>query len=276
MLEIASAGSLPTGATLTPGVPLTGPSPLSTTFDWTPSAVGTEFVTLSVSDGRLTTQCTMTINTTVAPVCGMPSFGSPSVDNSAKTVIETINANASSGLTLIEFKDSNGNPYLMGGMVTDSDGFVQDPADPYRFYWDSAANGPAPTTASFEITATASELRYYIIATNGCQNVHISDPVWEMGAISDIVVLDGASPNPFNSNTTVRFTLPRAMEVSVTVYDLMGREITTLVDGFLSAGSQEVQWDGHTADGAAVSSGVYLYRLSAPGYSETRRVTLLR
>ena len=78
-------------------------------------------------------------------------------------------------------------------------------------------------------------------------------------------------PNPFNPSTEIRFNLPRASEVRLTVHDLLGRKVATLVDERLPAGSQTV-----TFDAGNLSSGVYLYRLQADGYSETRKMLLVK
>ena len=85
--------------------------------------------------------------------------------------------------------------------------------------------------------------------------------------------LDQNYPNPFNPVTTISFTLPESDEVNVAVYDVLGREVTTLLDGeSLQAGTHEVQFDG-----SGVSSGVYLYRVSLDsGQQLTRRMTLVK
>jgi hypothetical protein len=78
-------------------------------------------------------------------------------------------------------------------------------------------------------------------------------------------------PNPFNPKTTFTFTLPSRSFVTLKVYDLIGREIATLVNNYLFAGSYSQQWDA-----ANVSSGIYFYRLQAGSYSETKKLILLK
>ncbi len=70
-------------------------------------------------------------------------------------------------------------------------------------------------------------------------------------------------PNPFNPSTTIRFGLPIAASVRLTVYDALGREITTLQKGELGAGYVTLSWDGTNGSGARVASGVYFYRIEA-------------
>jgi len=88
--------------------------------------------------------------------------------------------------------------------------------------------------------------------------------------------LVGASPNPFNPVTTIMFELAAPGEVSVTVYDVSGRMIRSLVDGRLPAGMHEVTWNGLDGSGSAVASGVYFYRLVAGEVVQTRKMVLLR
>jgi hypothetical protein len=84
-------------------------------------------------------------------------------------------------------------------------------------------------------------------------------------------------PNPFNPSTTIRFDLPQAGEVELTIYDVSGRLVNTLLNGVLMpAGLSEVAWGGIDADGRSVPAGVYLYRLYVGGYSETKRMVLVK
>lgn len=83
-------------------------------------------------------------------------------------------------------------------------------------------------------------------------------------------------PNPFNPRTTVSFELAQASRVQLEVYDLRGRLVASLLNEERGAGSHQVIWTGKDMQGRAVASGVYLYRLRAFGYDETRRMTLVR
>ena len=86
----------------------------------------------------------------------------------------------------------------------------------------------------------------------------------------------GNYPNPFNPGTTIRYALPASAPVRVTVYNMLGREIATLVDGVRPAGAHEVYWDGRDALGRTVPSGLYLYRLETPRQTSSRTMTLLK
>jgi hypothetical protein len=83
-------------------------------------------------------------------------------------------------------------------------------------------------------------------------------------------------PNPFNPETTIRFTLPSSERVALSVYAANGALVRTLVDGVQPSGTHNITWDGHDSKGNAVSSGVYFYRLSAGKFNETRKMVLLK
>lgn len=83
-------------------------------------------------------------------------------------------------------------------------------------------------------------------------------------------------PNPFGRETTLSFVLPRAARAELSVFDLSGRRLRTLVQGEIGAGNHQIAWDGTDAEGRRLSAGVYLYRLEALGESLTGRMTLLR
>ncbi|GMQ81967.1 MAG: hypothetical protein BMS9Abin05_1405 [Rhodothermia bacterium] len=78
-------------------------------------------------------------------------------------------------------------------------------------------------------------------------------------------------PNPFNPVTSIRFSLPNATHVSLRVFDLLGREVDTLVDELLSSGQHEVQFDA-----SSLASGIYIYKLESESESLTRTMTLLK
>lgn len=78
-------------------------------------------------------------------------------------------------------------------------------------------------------------------------------------------------PNPFNPKTTIQVDLPNDGFISLTVYDIRGRKVTTLLEGFTHKGTKRVSFDG-----AAYSSGVYFYKLAAGDYSETRKMILVK
>jgi hypothetical protein len=83
-------------------------------------------------------------------------------------------------------------------------------------------------------------------------------------------------PNPFNPSTTLTFELPKQMEVELTIFDVLGRKVNTLVKGVQRAGVHQVLWNGADAQGRSVSSGVYFYRLTTENYNRTLKMVLMR
>ena len=90
------------------------------------------------------------------------------------------------------------------------------------------------------------------------------------------VELAPAYPNPFNGRTSIRFAVPDAGEVRMTVYSLAGQRVATLIDGLRDAGSYTVRWDGRNDDGRRLGSGVYLYQLRVAERIWTRKLMLLQ
>ena len=83
-------------------------------------------------------------------------------------------------------------------------------------------------------------------------------------------------PNPFNSGTTIPFELKEESQVTITLYNITGEEIKTLVRETIPAGSWLTKWDGQNSDGRLVASGVYFYQLKTSGYTDMKRMLLLR
>lgn len=84
------------------------------------------------------------------------------------------------------------------------------------------------------------------------------------------------TPNPFNPNTLISFTLPDRHKVVLEIINALGEQVLVLADREFPAGRQEIMWDGRSFDGAPVASGVYFYRLTSRGTSITRKMLLLK
>jgi len=95
------------------------------------------------------------------------------------------------------------------------------------------------------------------------KNIHIS-------SLNKSPYLQNA-PNPFNSVTTIKFTLPEASDVKVTIYNILGQQVTTLVNDQLNAGTHSIKWDG-----SECASGVYICRLETGSYVKSIKILLMK
>jgi plastocyanin len=86
----------------------------------------------------------------------------------------------------------------------------------------------------------------------------------------DALRLEQNYPNPFNPSTTIRYVMPKGAQLVLEVYNTLGEKVATLVDGWNEAGEHQVRWTPQ------VASGVYVYRLRAGSFVESKRLLLLR
>ncbi|WP_340102761.1 T9SS type A sorting domain-containing protein [Rhodohalobacter sp. 8-1] len=86
-----------------------------------------------------------------------------------------------------------------------------------------------------------------------------------------IYSLDQNYPNPFNPSTVIQYSLPEATDVTLAVYDMLGREVVSLVDGQKSAGNYEVSFSAGN-----LSSGIYFYRLTTGNFTKIRSMTFVK
>ena len=92
-------------------------------------------------------------------------------------------------------------------------------------------------------------------------------PLIASSAIPDGFSLSQNYPNPFNPVTTIRFQLPKRCELVLKIYDTLGREVDTLIEGIRDAGEHEISWDA-----SGLPSGVYIYRLSTRDVVITKKL----
>jgi hypothetical protein len=98
----------------------------------------------------------------------------------------------------------------------------------------------------------------------------------EEGAVPEQYFLAQNYPNPFNPTTRVAFGLQQGSHTTITVYNLLGQEVTELLDGYRAAGAHVVTWDGTDFQGRTVPSGIYFYRLQADEFTQTRKMVLMK
>jgi hypothetical protein len=151
---------------------------------------------------------------------------------------------------------------------------------------DNTPNGP--TTWSFNWTAPAdppSEITFYAAGNaSNSSGDPIGDYIYTTSFVTTLVVsgIDdnartpnalalGNYPNPFNAQTNIIYELPNSGHVELSVYNITGQRVATLVDSYQDAGAKTINWDG-----AGVPSGIYFYRLTFDGRTHSQKMTLLK
>ena len=128
-------------------------------------------------------------------------------------------------------------------------------------------------------------LEYIVQATDGEYTVEseVGEFVFENTSLSTDNELTPLSfrlhqnhPNPFNPVTTLRYDIPKYAFVNITIYDMMGRVVKTLVNGSQTAGYRTTQWNATNNIGQPVSAGLYLYTIQAGKFRQTKKMVLLK
>ena len=83
-------------------------------------------------------------------------------------------------------------------------------------------------------------------------------------------------PNPFNPTTSVQFTVPQEGLVTIKVYDMLGQAVADLYSGNAQAGTYTLNWDGKDNSGKVVSSGSYIYKMTAGDFVQSKKMTFLK
>lgn len=138
--------------------------------------------------------------------------------------------------------------------------------------------GPLIFTNDRTVPNTPSIIPKFVICQNFTPPCDIALPVTEVngGNLPQKFELGQNIPNPFNPNTVIQFAVPRPAEVRVEVFNVLGQKVRTLANEFSKAGYKRVEWDGTDDNGSSVASGVYLYRMTAGDFSETKKMLLLK
>ena len=95
-------------------------------------------------------------------------------------------------------------------------------------------------------------------------------------ALPEIFVLYQNFPNPFNSITMIRYELPQEKNIHLSIFNLNGEEVMTIVSGKQGAGKHQVVWNGVDKSGKEVTSGIYFSVLKNGSFTKTRKMTLIR
>jgi len=152
-------------------------------------------------------------------------------------------------------------------------------------------NDPSVQTVTLEPTTLENPHHHtffvygYTDASGAWQQQSV-DPAVKNGAVSLTAAVDGNVPktfalnqnypNPFNPTTQIAFDLPTSAKVELTVFNVLGQNVRTLVNADMAAGHQIVTWNGKSDNGAQVASGVYFYRLTAGTFTQTLKMMMLK
>ncbi|RMG61263.1 MAG: T9SS C-terminal target domain-containing protein [Calditrichaeota bacterium] len=159
--------------------------------------------------------------------------------------------------------------------------------DPAATYWvnnlyaDTSYQVQGGQLASFQVTLPPYGSAVFVIST-AARQVNIP-PLPVIVSVADQNLpqprrfrLDPNYPNPFNPETRIRFALPHSERVRLTVYNIRGQRVKTLLEAVLPAGEHQVRWNGTDQSGRPVGSGIYLLRMEAGGFVQTRKMVLLK
>ena len=106
-------------------------------------------------------------------------------------------------------------------------------------------------------------------------NIYFTDGLTSIdevaGTLPSAYTLEQNYPNPFNPTTKIKFTLPVANQVTLTVYNMLGQQVATLVDGFVNAGTYEAEFDA-----ARFASGTYIYSITAGDFTAAKKMLLMK
>ncbi|HOI29973.1 MAG TPA: fibronectin type III domain-containing protein [Melioribacteraceae bacterium] len=128
--------------------------------------------------------------------------------------------------------------------------------------------------------------RVYSKNNTGSQSVYSAVGSFNTGGLTSVepehqvipanFILEQNYPNPFNPSTRINYAIPNDNFVTVKVYDMLGREVNTLVNEYRNAGSYSAVWNGEDSSGQKVASGTYVYRITAGSFVATKKMVLLK
>ncbi|MCK9280833.1 MAG: T9SS type A sorting domain-containing protein [Melioribacteraceae bacterium] len=150
------------------------------------------------------------------------------------------------------------------------------PIPPNAISYTSATytNGTAGNTW-YHSTAGDDKIYTYLIKAYVSTGVtDVKEEILEL--LPETFALEQNYPNPFNPETTIRFSLPNSGNVSMKVYDILGKEVATLVNKEMESGVYSVRWDGKDNFGNGLASGIYVYSVQAEGVQISKKMILMK
>jgi len=193
-------------------------------------------------------------------------------------------AGTSESYTILEQQFINGvQSYFLGGFE-DWDYFVSWTSGtpdqyPESWWWmNHSENVMALTYEDMNCEAAGNyDSTAYALVLGVCEYIGLDlSQIQNEASMPDSYSLLQNYPNPFNSTTTLRYDLAGHSNVNIIIYDMLGREVKTLINQTQDAGFKSIQWDGTNDYGKQVSAGVYLYRIQAGEYMQTKKMVFLK
>ncbi len=115
-----------------------------------------------------------------------------------------------------------------------------------------------------------------VLTPSGAGTVTLPIELSDIEALPNAFTVNSAYPNPFNPTTTIQYGIPDAREVTIAIYDLMGRKVATLFHKEQQAGWYEITWNGLLTNGSLAPAGIYLYKIIAADEIKTNKISLIK
>jgi len=187
------------------------------------------------------------------------------------------------GIAVVNFSNNSTNTTLI---INESDLLLSDTLESDKDYYlndvlnDTSYMIDKSSLSNFQTVLPPWDSRVFIFADSVIQNVNQIKTRYMTNVPGKFQLLQNY-PNPFNPGTTIEYQLAQSAKVTVTIYDILGREVIELVNGDIRAGKNKLTWNGKNKKGIPVGSGVYIYSLSARSgnkllFSQSLKMILLR
>jgi len=264
--------------------------PISGTFTYSPieNFNGSDSLTFSVSDGILLD--TGTVNITVVGLNDAPSSFALSEQDSVYITMDNF-ATDSISFTWDESIDVDGDELLydftasliVNGQVkaeyNSSSLTIREMKIDHQSVFDEIFAAQA-MFGEIEWDVSVRDSMVEVTSENGALTlgVNASAAVLSINGelLPEVFSLHQNYPNPFNPVTKLRYDLPENGHVNITIYDMLGREVKTLINQTQDAGYRSIIWDATNDYGKPVSAGIYLYQIQAGEYMQTKKMVLLK
>lgn len=197
----------------------------------------------------------------------------------ASATNRTVQSQAGAHTLYVNIEFGNLNPLAAGsGPIATMHYHVAQTSPEQLIMIDTVVVGISSVT-KFTLTDADGGAEYTPIFHPGYVNVEITTDVDDdvpLDALPIDFALSQNYPNPFNPTTTIDFALPRAADVTLDVFNVLGRRVRRLVDETLPAGNHSIEFDARNNSGEQLATGVYFYRIEAGSFVQTRKMLLLK